>query len=90
MKVYQNCRGLDVHKPTIAACLIREDGSGKTCQEKRRFGTMTQHLRELAQWLREAGASAVAMEATGIYWVPVWNVLERAGFHLLLINLEQL
>jgi len=47
-------------------------------------------LRELAQWLREAGASAVAMEATGIYWVPVWNVLERAGFHLLLINLEQL
>ncbi len=88
MKVHRNCCGLDVYKQTIASCLIREDGSGKTYKEKRLFGTMTQDLRELAQWLREAEVSAVAMEATGIYWVPVWNVLERAGFHLLLINPE--
>lgn len=88
MKVHRNCCGLDVRKQTIAACLIREDGSGTACKEKRLFGTMTQDLRELAQWLREAEVSAVAMEATGIYWVPVWNVLERAGFHLLLINPE--
>lgn len=88
MKVHRNCCGLDVHKQTIAACLIREDGSGNSCKEKRLFGTMTQDLRELSRWLHEAGVSAVAMEATGIYWVPVWNVLEQAGFHLLLINPE--
>ncbi len=88
MKVHRNCCGLDVHKQTIAACLIREDGNGNTHKEKRLFGTMTQDLRELSEWLREAEVAAVAMEATGIYWVPVWNVLERAGFHLLLINPE--
>ncbi len=88
MKVHHNCCGLDVHKQTIAACLIREDGNGHTWKEKRLFGTMTQDLRELAQWLREAEVGAVAMEATGVYWVPAWNVLERAGLHLLLINPE--
>jgi len=88
MKVHRNCCGLDVHKQTIAACLIREVGNGKSYKEKRLFGTMTQELRELSGWLREAEVSAIAMEATGIYWVPVWNVLERAGFHLLLINPE--
>lgn len=88
MKVHRNCCGLDVHKQTIAACLIREDGMGNTCKEKRLFGTMTRDLRELAQWLRGAEVSAVAMEATGVYWVPVWNVLEREGLHLLLINPE--
>jgi len=49
---------------------------------------MTRDLRELAQWLLAAEVSAVAMEATGVYWIPVWNVLERAGLHLLLINPE--
>ena len=88
MKVHRNCCGLDVHKETIAACLIREDASGMTTKEKRLFGTMTQHLRELAQWLREAEVTAVAMEATGVYWVPVWNVLEREGLELVLINPE--
>jgi transposase len=88
MKVHRNCCGLDVHKQTIAACLIHEDGNGNTYKEKRLFGTMTQELRELAQWLRGAEVDAVAMEATGIYWVPVWNVLEREGLHLLLINPE--
>ena len=54
MKVHRNCCGLDVHEETIAACLIREDAGGITSKEKRLFGTMTQHLRELAQWLLEA------------------------------------
>ena len=88
MKVHRNCCGLDVHKETIAACLIREDAGGNTRKEKQLFGTMTQHLRELAQWLREAQVTAVAMEATGVYWVPVWNVLEREGLELVLINPE--
>ena len=88
MKVHRNCCGLDVHKETIAACLIREDAGANTRKEKRLFGTMTQHLRELAQWLREAQVTAVAMEATGVYWVPVWNVLEHEGLELVLINPE--
>ncbi len=70
MKVYRNCCGLDVHKQTIAACLIHEDGIGNTCKEKRLFGTMTRDLRDLAQWLRGAAVSAVAMEATGFIGCP--------------------
>ena len=88
MRVHRNCCGLDVHKQTIAACLISENEDGTSSQQKRIFGTMTQQLRELAQWLAEAKVTAVAMEATGIYWVPVWNVLEPYGFELLLINPE--
>ena len=88
MRVHRNCCGLDVHKQTIAACLISESEDGTSSQQKRIFGTMTQQLRELAQWLAEAKVTAVAMEATGIYWVPVWNVLEPHGFELLLINPE--
>jgi transposase len=88
MRVHRNCCGLDVHKETIAACLISEREDGISSRQKRIFGTMTQQLRELAQWLAEAKVTAVAMEATGIYWVPVWNVLEPYGFELLLINPE--
>jgi len=88
MRVHRNYCGLDVHKETIAACLISESEDGTSSRQKRIFGTMTQHLRELAQWLAEAKVTAVAMEATGIYWVPVWNVLEPYGFELLLINPE--
>ena len=88
MRVHRNCCGLDVHKETIAACLISESEDGTSSRLKRIFGTMTQRLRELAQWLAEAKVTAVAMEATGIYWVPVWNVLEQSGFELLLINPE--
>ena len=66
MKVHRNCCGADVHKENIAACLICEDAGGNTHKEKRIFGTMTQHLRELAQWLHGAQVTAVAMGATGV------------------------
>ena len=88
MRVHRNCGGLDVHKKIIAACLIKEDGEGNSIQEKRLFGSMTRDLHELAQWLCAARVTAVAMEATGVYWKPVWNVLERYGLQLLLINPE--
>lgn len=88
MRVHRNCCGLDVHKKMIAACLIREDAEGNSVTEKRLWGTMTRELRELAQWLCAAQVTAVAMEATGVYWVPVWNVLEPYGLQLLLINPE--
>lgn len=88
MRVHRNCCGLDVHKQTIAACLIIDSTNGTSTRQKRIFGTMTQQLRELAQWLAEAEVTGVAMEATGVYWVPVWNVLEQYGLELLLINPE--
>ncbi len=88
MRVHCSCCGLDVHKKMIAACLITEDADGNSSKEKRLFGTMTQDLRGLAEWLCEAEVTAVAMEATGVYWIPVWNVLELYGLQLLLINPE--
>lgn len=88
MQVHRSCCGLDVHKQTIAACFITEDNLGTGRKEKRVFGTMTNHLRELARWLVQTNVTAVALEATGVYWVPVWNVLEQHGLALLLINPE--
>ncbi len=88
MRIHRNCCGLDVHKKMIAACLIREDAEGNSVTEKRLFGSMTRELHELAQWLCSAQVTAVAMEATGVYWMPVWNVLEPYGLQLLLINPE--
>jgi len=72
----------------IAACLLTEDAEGNSVVEKRLFGTMTRELHALAQWLCAAQVTAVAMEATGVYWMPVWNVLEHHGLQLLLINPE--
>jgi transposase len=71
MGVHRNCCGLDVHTKIIAACLIREDAEGNSFTEKRLFGSMTRDLHELAQWLCAAQVTAVAMEATGVYWMPV-------------------
>ncbi len=82
--VYARCCGLDVHKKSISACImIREQG--KTEKQERRFGTYTGQLEELMAWLEEHQVTHVAMEATGVYWQPVWNVLE-GHFELLLIN----
>ena len=88
MRAHRNCCGLDVHKKIIAACLLREDAEGNSVTEKSLFGSMTRELHALAQWLCAAQVTAVAMEATGVYWVPVWNVLEQYGLQLLLINPE--
>jgi hypothetical protein len=88
MRVHRNCCSLDVHKKIIAACLVKEDAEGNSIYEKRLFGSMTRDLHELAQWLCTAQVTAVAMEATGVYWMPVWNVLEPYGLQLLLINPE--
>jgi len=88
VRVHRNCCGVDVHKKIIAACLIRDDAEGNSVTEKRLFGSMTRDLHELAQWLCAAQVTAVAMEATGVYWMPVWNVLEQYGLQLLLVNPE--
>ena len=83
--VWERCCGLDVHQQTVVACLITPGPGGQPQKEIRTFGTMTADLLELADWLRAAACPAVAMEATGVYWKPVWNLLEDE-FTLLLVN----
>lgn len=76
MKVlHARCAGLDVHKESVVACARLQRGA-KVEREQRRFGTTTKELLELEAWLREHGCTHVAMEATGVYWKPVWHVLE--------------
>ncbi len=88
--VYQRCCGLDVHKDSVTACLLLIDDDGEFHVEKRRFGTMTCDLRELGTWLKAEGVERVAMEATGVYWKPVWNILEPLNFDLLLVNAQHI
>jgi len=88
--VNERCAGLDVPKKVVVACVLTPEEVGPSGQPKpvlRRFGTMTEDLVALAAWLAERGAVQVAMESTGVYWQPVWNILEEAGgFALLLVN----
>jgi transposase len=82
--LHKRCAGLDVHKTEVVACrraVTRE----KATYEVRRFATTTKGLVELADWLEEAGCTRVAMEATGVYWKPVWHILE-SRFTLTLAN----
>ena len=73
--LHPRCAGLDVHKDSVVACVrIAADGTVK--HEVRTFGTMTTPLEELAAWLRAEGCTHAAMEATGVYWKPVWHALE--------------
>jgi transposase len=83
--VYPRCCGLDLHKRTVVACLLTPGPRGKPTKEVRTFGTMTDDLLALADWLTEAGCTHVAMESTGVLWKPIFNLLED-GFGLLLVN----
>lgn len=84
--LYSRCCGLDVHKASITACCRWLDAAGRPRKEIRRFGTYTSELLELARWLEPQQVEQVAMESTGSYWRPVWNVLESRGLPLLLAN----
>jgi transposase len=83
--IYERCCGLDVHKTSVVACLLISRSAGEPVRTVRTFGTMTENLLALADWLAEAGCTHVAMESTGVYWKPLWNLLED-GFELLLVN----
>jgi transposase len=82
--IHERCAGLDVHKDTVVGCL-RVQERGQVRREVRRWATTTAELLELGDWLRQAGCTHVAMEATGVYWKPVWHVLE-GEFELILAN----
>lgn len=87
--VYTHCCGLDVHKKTVVACLFTPPAPGRAAKEIRTFSTMTADLLALADWLTAAGCTHVAMESTGVYWKPVYNLLEGT-FELLLVNAQHI
>src|SRR5436309_9029673 len=83
--IHPRCAGLDVHKETVVAC-VRLAVGDKITREVKSFETTTTGLLSLLAWLRQQGCSHVAMEATGVYWKPVWNILSDADFELVLAN----
>jgi len=83
--LYQRCCGLDVHKETVVACLRVVSGD-EVIREVRTFETTTASLMALSEWLAENGCTHVAMEATGVYWKPVWHILDDGDFQLILAN----
>src|SRR5712691_7855579 len=87
--LYACCAGLDVHKKTVVACLLLTAPSGKVSQEVRTFATTTAGLLALADWLSSHGVTHVAMESTGIYWRPVFNLLE-SRFEVILVNAQHM
>jgi transposase len=83
--LYRCCAGLDVHQKTVVACIRRLGPDGQPQTEVRSFGAMTADLLALGDWLAEHGVEHVAMESTGVYWKPVWHLLE-GRFRLMLVN----
>jgi len=78
---YDRCAGLDVHKKTVVACVMSPEG-----QETRTFNTMTQDLLEMADWLVQRQVTHVAMESSGVFWKPIYNLLEGLDLTLLVVN----
>jgi transposase len=87
--VYERCSGLDIHKRTVVACRIVPGARGRPEKQIRTFGTLTDELLALADWLAAAGVTHVAMESTGVYWKPLYNLLE-GDFALLLVNAQHI
>ena len=88
-RMYDRCCGLDLHKKVIVACLLMLTAEG-VHKEMRTFGTTLADLYRLRDWLKANGCQAVAMESTGVYWKPIWNVLEEEPWQLLLVNAQHI
>lgn len=86
---YTHCAGLDVHKKTVVACCLIPREGGEICKETRTFTTMTQELLALGDWLNSRGVTHVAMESTGEYWKPVYNLLED-NYTVLVVNAQHI
>jgi transposase len=86
MKVeHRCCAGLDVHKRSVVACVLKGEPGQEAVSESKSFGTTTAEVMEMLEWLKEQGVSHVAMEATGNYWMPIYNLLE-GHFELIVAN----
>lgn len=86
--LYAICGGLDVHKDSVTACLRRREASGEGTKTLRTFGTTTPALLTLLDWLVAAGCTHVAMESTGQYWKPVFQILEGSFEQVLVVNAQ--
>ena len=87
--VYERCAGLDVHKKSVVACRVIPNTEGDWQREVRTFGTMTEDLLHLRDWLSAGQIRQVAMESTGVYWQPVFNILE-SEFEVLVVNAKHI
>lgn len=83
--VYQRCCGLDVHKKNVVACILTPD-----TKEVRTFSTMTAELLALVDWIKEHRCSHVAMESTGVFWKPIYNLLELESISTLVVNAKHI
>lgn len=87
--VYQRCAGLDVHSKTVVACVLISRAEVPVVEEVRTFGTMTADLEALVRWLGAQQVEQVALESSGVYWWPVFNLLEEAHLPVILVNPQQ-
>src|ERR1019366_8301195 len=83
--LHAHCAGLDVHKDSVVAC-VRHMVDGKVTTGVKTFKTTTQDLMAFSDWLSDEGTTYIAMEATGVYWKPVWHILSDGEFELVLAN----
>ena len=83
--LHPHCAGLDIHKETVVAC-VRHLRSGKVTTGIKTFKTTTEELIALSDWLATEGCTHIVMEATGVYWKPVWHILSDGEFELVLAN----
>jgi len=86
--IYRSCAGLDVHKKSVQACVRQVSAGGQVHTETRLFGTMTRDILALGDWLAQWQVTHVAMESTGVFWKPIWNLLE-GRFELVLCNARE-
>lgn len=87
--IYPRCAGLDVHKKTVRVCLLLRQDNGKKHKEYRTYGTTTQELLELLEWLLSQECSHVALEGTGVYWKPIFNLFE-GHIQVLVVNAQHI
>ncbi len=87
--LYACCAGLDVHKATVVACVLLTAAKGSVSKAIRTFATTTADLQQLADWLASQGVTHVAMESTGIFWRPVFNILE-GSFEVIVVNAQHM
>jgi len=83
--LYPHCAGLDVHKDSVVAC-VRHMVDGKVTTALKTFKTTTLELMSLSDWLCSEGCTHIGMEATGVYWKPIWHILSDGEFELVLAN----
>jgi transposase len=85
--VYERCCGLDVHKKTVVACILIAQASAEVQRHIRAFSTMTVGLLALSDWLQSLSVTVIAMESTGVYWRPLFHLVQE-GRTVILVNAE--